>query len=274
MTPRHGVLTRRLPALSDQRLRLPSGLQALTRQLFGASARGRNRQSPFVRRSITAVLVVTTLAGAFGIGYAITSSGHSDSSEEQARKHGSRGRTTSVTDPAATSPLTRLTDACRSLPMGSVPAYLAVASVANDIGPDPRTQASTRRVGVVTAQSITPSQGKPAYSITAVLLPTGASAPTSGVPVDRAGTVQLWIFWDGTALHKGIRTWNGQSWRMTDENDPASNALTISVGDNAASFYWAGLQAGERFGFVTADTGGCTANALGADLTPIATVRA
>src|SRR5207245_9026609 len=106
---------------------------------------------------------------------------------------------TSTTTEAA-GPLARLAGSCAAVPAGSVAPFLVVGKVGSGTAPDPRTSLSTRWVGIGFSQSIGATlQSAAPYSVTAVLLPTGATAPTKGVPIDRAGTVQLWIFWDGSA---------------------------------------------------------------------------
>jgi hypothetical protein len=214
---------------------------------------------------VTAALVVASVVASFGVGYLVTNTlTGSDSSEETQRSTPDTPSSTTTESAAPRSALTVLADACRTLTSGAGAPYLAIAAVSNDNAVDPRTRVPTPRVGILTTQAISPSQGKAPFAIVAVVLPAGDSSPTRGLAVDRAGTVQLWISWDGTALHKGIRTWDGRSWRMADERDPASNALTIALDGNTASFYWAGLRPGTRVGFVTADAAGCSARSLDA----------
>ena len=224
------------------------------------------------------MLFVVTLAAPFGVGYLITHSGSSSTSSAQPTP--TSGATTS-TAPATTtttqpaSILTRLAASCTAVPTGSPAPFLVVGKVGTGTDPDPRTSVPTRWVGIGFAQSIGPTvRTATQYSITAVLLPSGTTASTKGAPIDRAGSLQLWIFWDGSSFHKGIRTWDGKAWHMADETDHASDALTIQVQTTGAAFYWAGLQPGERYGFVTADAGGCSSGALGANLTPSETVPA
>ena len=266
-------LTRRVGALALDRLPLPgwlkSPLRAVSRGWQRATERLQRTQPPAVGRLIGIVFFVASLAVPFGIGYLITHSGTSSSGP-------SPGPTTTEPSPTTTtppSPLTKLALACPSLPSGIVAPYLVIAKVESGTGPDPRTSAVTRYVGITFAQPIGATlQAARPYSITAVLLPSGAKAPTTGPAIDRAGTVQLWISRDGTAFHKGIRTWDGSAWHMADESDPASGALTIAVTTTDAKLYWTGLQPREPYGFVNADPGGCSTAALATNLAPTNTV--
>jgi hypothetical protein len=266
-------LTRRVGFLAIDRMPLPgwlkSPLRALSRGGQRASERLRRTEPPAVGRVVGIVVFVASLVVPFGIGYFIT---HSDASSSVAPP----SPPTSEPVPTTTTPpssLTKLALACPSLPSGTVAPYLVVAKVESGSAPDPRTSVVTRYVGITFAQPIGATlQAARPYSITAVLLPSGAKAPTTGAAIDRAGTVQLWISWDGTAFHKGIRTWDGTAWHMADETDPASGALTIAVTTTDAKLYWTGLQPREPYGFVNADAGGCSTAALGANLAPTNTV--
>jgi hypothetical protein len=271
---------RRVAALALDRLPLPqwlkSPLRGLGRAWRRAEARLRRAQPPAVGRVVGIVVFVASLAVPFGVGYLITHSGASSGGGTEPTSAPTSTPTSTVSSPTTTtprSPLTRLASACPSLPSGTVAPYLVIAKVESGTAADPRSSVNTRWVGIVFAQAIGATlQSAQPYSITAVLLPSGAKAPATGAPIDRAGTVQLWISWDGTAFHKGIRTWDGAAWHMADETDPASSALTIQVTTTDAKLFWAGLQPREPYGFVNADAGGCSTAALATNLAPVDTV--
>ena len=149
-----------------------------------------------------------------------------------------------------------------------------VKAAGDGIQADPRSGKPTRWVGVNLAAPIDTPERRAAFSITAVLSDGSTSAPSLTAPIDRAGTVQLWIFWDGTHLHKGVRTWDGRGWLMVQDADPAGESFTIALGGNQATMFWSGLRPGQHYGFITADQAGCVATALDANLSPTMTVRA
>ncbi len=147
-----------------------------------------------------------------------------------------------------------------------MPAYLQVTGVASAAAqPDPRTGAPARSVSSAFAAS--PLDRTEPYAVVAVILPGGANPPTGqGRPIDRAGTVQLWLGFDGTAKRKGIRTFARGGWSMKQEAD--ADTLTFAISARGVRFYWTGLQGGDRFGFVSAAGGGCSASGVDARMLP------
>jgi hypothetical protein len=159
--------------------------------------------------------------------------------------------------------------ACSAIPTGTVPPYLTPTGSSSRVEPDPRSQVPTQQVTV--ALTASPAGIRTAFAIVAVVLPAGAHASTAqGPAIDRAGTVQLYAISDGTNLHKAIRTFDGSAWHIVIDNDAA--AMTFRLGPAGASFFWAGLHAGDRFGFVGAASSGCSALGLNAALAPQLTV--
>ncbi|HEV7678832.1 MAG TPA: hypothetical protein VGQ42_09725 [Candidatus Dormibacteraeota bacterium] len=168
--------------------------------------------------------------------------------------------TTAGLDPAA-QPRT-----CSAIPSGTVPPYLTPTGSSSRVETDPRTQAPTQQVTV--AMSANPAGiHSPAYAIVAVVLPAGAAAPPArGVLVDRAGTVQLYAFTDGTSLHKAIRSFDGATWHALVDSD--ATALTLRLGPAGVSFFYTGMHRGDRFGFVTAAASGCASLGMSAAMAP------
>ncbi len=163
--------------------------------------------------------------------------------------------------------LTALARSCDALPSGSVPPYLHITGLTSGTQTDPRTQVLTPSVTAALAGS--PVDVTVPFSITATVLHAGDKAPTSQrQPIDRSGTVQLWVYSDGQARHKGIRTFTGGKWTM--RLDAEADALTYRLSSaRSATFYWAGLQPGDRFGFVTSAATGCAASGLDGSLAPL-----
>jgi hypothetical protein len=167
--------------------------------------------------------------------------------------------------------LTALDQACAAIPSGQMPTYLQIKTMLSyPPAADPRTHALVRRVSALTAASLfdvhTP------YAVAAVVVRTGHTSATGQArPIDRAGEVQLWTYSDGAARHKGIRTFANGRWTMVQ--GAAADALTFAIGDLGVSYYWTGLNAGDRFGFVTAASTGCGTAGLDANLQPLEQAR-
>ena len=89
--------------------------------------------------------------------------------------------------------------------------------------------------------------------------------------IDGSGTEQLYLTFDGTRKHKGIRTLKDGRWSVVE--DAAAGDLTYDLTTHDLSFYWTGLQAGDRFGFVTAAGGQCRSAGLDQALQPQQAVR-
>ena len=172
-------------------------------------------------------------------------------------------------------PVTALADRCAAIPGGAVPAYLQVAALTTGTGTDPRLHVTAPYVAIRTAQPVgTTPRALPPFSFAAVLLPPAAAppAPSPGLAVDRAGTTQLWMTWDGAAFHKAVRTWGGQGW--VTATDTQAGSLTAVLTSNGAAFYDSRLGDGGRVGVITASAAGCSAFALDGALTPRQAVQA
>lgn len=152
---------------------------------------------------------------------------------------------------------------------GSVAAGLTPRGVVMGSGRDPRSGDTLPVVSVPMAADMG-SSGKvlesAPFSVTLALLGPRAEPGRGNRLTDGIGAVQLWAFWDGRALHKAVRTWDGSAWAMVV--DAQANALTAVAGTRGMSFYWAGLDAGARYGVFVATAGGCAAEGLDATLAP------
>jgi hypothetical protein len=165
----------------------------------------------------------------------------------------------------ATGPdLTPLAERCQSVPSGTLATYLQPATLIHGTEPDPRTHASLPVVRSTFDAEIPPE--RPSFSITAVIQAPGQGSGAGGTPIDRMGSLQLWVFWDGSQAHKGVRRWNGKAWTMA--TDDAAPSLTIELQKHSVAFHSADIQGGSTFAFVTADAGGCGALGLDADGRP------
>ena len=171
--------------------------------------------------------------------------------------------------PSAPVDPTVLAGACVSTTSGSVPPYLVMDKVGSGTDPDPRTQIPTRWVGAAGSGSI-PAGARPALSFVAIL--SRAGQPNGAGPriIDRLGSLQLWAYWDGSSMHKGIRTFAGGTWQLLV--DTQADALTADLHANGIALFWAGLRAGDRYGFVSSSASGCRPVALDAGGTPLETV--
>jgi hypothetical protein len=79
-------------------------------------------------------------------------------------------------------------------------------------------------------------------------------------PPDRMGSIQFWMFWDGSQLHKGLRRWNGSTWAVSV--DDAASSLTGELRTHSAAFHSGDVRPGTTFAVVTADSTGCAALGL------------
>lgn len=166
---------------------------------------------------------------------------------------------------------TILAGTCAAIPTGTVASYLVLDRVGSGIDTDPRTQALSPWVGAAGPGQI-PAQGeRKELSFAAVVSRAGQPNGTGARPIDRMGATQLWAYWDGGALHKGLRTWNGSAWEM--KVDAEADAMTLALRANGVVFYWAGLRAGDRFGFVSAEASACRGVAIDTSGAPTETIR-
>lgn len=167
--------------------------------------------------------------------------------------------------PSPTGPdITTLARACSAIPGGQVAPYLQPASLVHGTEPDPRTQASLPVVRMIVDAEV--PVARPAFSLTGVVQAPGKPPGDGATPIDRLGSLQLWLQWDGAALHKGIRRWSGTAWSMQVDND--AGTLTIELRTHSAAFHAADLIPGSTFAFITADAAGCGALGLNAEGRP------
>jgi len=162
--------------------------------------------------------------------------------------------------------VTALVRACPAIPSGQLPPEQTVVSTALGVGNDPVTNLATPQVTVNLGRLSTP--GSRAFSVTVVVLPfsaTPASLP-GGAASDHAGTAQLIAQWDGSAWHRGLRTWTGSAWSTAV--DLAASDLDLTTNGASLTFWWQGLTTGAHIGEITASATGCGAHDLDAALTP------
>ena len=207
-------------------------------------------------RAALALLLI--FFGAATAGYGGTAAARAASTK--ARASPVTGQATPST--AAATPgldLTALAARCAAIPTGTVAAYLQPATLIHGTEPDPRTQA-TLPVLRTTIDAEIPAE-RPPFSITAAVQEPGRSPGGGPQPIDRVGSIQFWMFWDGTSqLHKGLRRWDGSAWTMAV--DEAAQSLTIELSKHAAAFHSGDVRPGATFGVVTADSNGCAALGL------------
>jgi len=155
--------------------------------------------------------------------------------------------------------------ACTAIPSGTVPSFVDVTEVTTGTQVDPRTGVATREV-TLTSRASAVGTTEP-FSIVVVVRRAGSTAvSTSSRPLDRAGDEQLGVGFDGTHLHKGVRTLAGAAW--TTRVDAAAADLTYRISDTGATLFFAGLHAGDHIGVITAGGGACQAGDLDAQLAP------
>ncbi len=153
--------------------------------------------------------------------------------------------------------ITALAEACAPIPSGQVPGPLAITAVARGTQAPPGGGGALPWVGLRFAAPVGPTLSGPPISVTATLLPADAAPPVAGRPVDRVGTVQLWLWWDGSATHRAIRTYDGSAWQM--RVDPTD--LQVSVTTQQVQFFSPTIGASDGYGFVVAVPSGCEASA-------------
>jgi hypothetical protein len=155
-------------------------------------------------------------------------------------------------------------DACPALPTGSLPSGLTVSSTSSGIGVDPETGFSTPYVSVGLGTSIGPTT--PRLSIILAILPFQATPPGSGSPVDRAGTIQVIGYWDGSAWHKGLRTWSGSAWTIV--SDVTAPGVDVVQKGKTVTLFDEGLVSGSTYGEIVAASGACSGRDLDTGLSP------
>ncbi len=101
----------------------------------------------------------------------------------------------------------------------------------------------------------------PPFSVAMLIDDPSLAPPTVDPPVDRLGQLQLWILWDGTNLHKSVRTWDGTAW--TTRVDAEAEPLTIQIGDTGAAFWFPDVHPGENMAGLIAMPNVCEAVAIG-----------
>ena len=155
-------------------------------------------------------------------------------------------------------------EACGSIPSGQPPASLAISSTASGIGSDPGTGFGTPYVSASLAAPV--SSTTPAFSLVIAVLPYGATAPGSGSPIDRAGTVQLIAYWSGSHWYAAMRSWSGSAW--TAAANGAGSGVDVTHSGATVTVYWQGLTTGDKYGAVIAAAAGCSLSGLSSALSP------
>jgi hypothetical protein len=160
--------------------------------------------------------------------------------------------------------ITTLARACGAIPGGHVAPYVQPASLVHGTEQDPRTQANLPVIRMLMDAEV--PVARPPFSVTGAVQASGKPAGDGPAPIDRLGSTQLWLHWDGASLHKGVRRWSGTAWVMAVDDD--ASTLTIELRSHSAAFHSADITPGATFAFVTADTGGCAALGLNAEGRP------
>jgi hypothetical protein len=179
------------------------------------------------------------------------------------------GRTPSPqTSGAGSTEVTPLAAACTSITASApVPPYLAFTQLSSSTpAPDPRTHIPAR--SITAGLSASALDVTTPFAIIAIVSRAGDKAPTGqSRPIDRAGTEQLYVYLDGTTKHKAVRTFHAGVW--TAVQDAAAGDLTYALKADQITFFWTGLNAGDRFGFISASGPTCAESGL-SQLQPVA----
>jgi hypothetical protein len=163
-------------------------------------------------------------------------------------------------------------EACTAIPSGQVPSQLRIASVTSGIGSDPAVGYSNPYVSVRLGGTV--ASGTTAFSLIAVILPFQATMPVttatatvspSAPPVDRAGTLQLVAYWNGTAWTGALRSWSGGVWGLTIGT---GSGVDISQNGATVTIFWQGLAPGDKYGVIMASSTGCADLGLSSSLVP------
>ncbi len=154
--------------------------------------------------------------------------------------------------------------ACAAIPSGQLAPGLAIAATSTGIGTDPATGYSTPYIAVTLASPV--GAQTPAFTLVTVVLPSGASPPSSGPPIDRAGIVQLIARWDGAHWFAALRSWSGSSWSAPA--DSGVQGVDVTQSGATLTIYWQGLNDSDQLGEIVAASGGCATHDLDAGLTP------
>lgn len=164
--------------------------------------------------------------------------------------------------------MTTMVVACPAIPSSSqVPPYLAFTRIGSSPPtPDPRTHNPVR--SITAGLSASPLDVTAPYTLIAILVhPTDVAPTGQSRPIDGAGTEQLYIYFDGTTKHKAIRTFKNGAWNTAE--DSAAGDLTFALKADQVTFYWTGINSGDRFGFISAGAGAtCAESGLSPQLAP------
>lgn len=137
-----------------------------------------------------------------------------------------------------------------------LPPFPRPQTVTSGQGPDPRTNVSTPFISTTFAGPVpTEASSRAPFSVTVVLSRAGQGTSDGTRAIDRTGSMQLWAYWDGTTMHKAIRTWTGTSWQV--RTNTAADELTVALRAQSLAVYWNGLRAGDQYGSIVAAAGGC-----------------
>jgi hypothetical protein len=147
---------------------------------------------------------------------------------------------------------------CTTLPSGKLPTGLALTSTSSGIGTDPAVGYSNPFISIELTGGVQPAT--PALSLIAAILPFHSTAPPSATAspnnqlINRAGTLQLIAYWDGSRWHGALRTWSGSAWSLLVG---AASGVDVVQNGAAVTLYWEGLASGDKYGVIIATSGGC-----------------
>jgi hypothetical protein len=159
--------------------------------------------------------------------------------------------------------------ACAAIPSGQVPSGLAPTATTSGIGVDPAVGYSNPYIGVQLAGPV--PKGTPAFSLIAVVLPFGSTPQPSSAaspraaPVDRAGTLQVIGYWDGSQWHGALRVWSGAAWSLSVD---ASSGVDVVANGATVTLYSQSVPAGAKYGVIVATSSGCSDLGMSSALVP------
>jgi len=155
--------------------------------------------------------------------------------------------------------LTSLAATCPALKSGRIAEDLTRSSLVAGTVPDLVTSAPAHYFGAYFDKAAFPGDlaGHSPFSVT-LTVQRAVVAGSGPHAIDRVGSIQLWAYWDGKALHRGSRTFAAGAWTMRVD-DAATDLPSVEVRRTGLVFYWNGSKTGDKAGVVASDGHGCSA---------------
>lgn len=210
-------------------------------------------------RLLAAAAFGVALAVGWGAGFAVTYDGGDPRTTRSASPTGRApaGSTpapaTATTSEVVGLDLTALAAECAVVPQGDVPGWRP-SDPTSGVAPHPDTGDPARSLAV-RLEGFTRVEGSPPFSLAAVIEQSGREVGSGSAAIDALGSAQLWARWDGSTLHRGVRTWDGTAWVMRQGS--AASDLAVVFSSASARFFWTSLESGDGFEFVLASDGAC-----------------